>query len=97
MFRASLIFRVFQRHPLIDNGQGPLWVIRVDIAMFRSLARYTQHPTLPRPTETRLSVAFLLPICKEPAQPPQPCVLASLDLATRDARAATKEPASRLQ
>jgi hypothetical protein len=26
MFRALLIFRVFQWHPLIDNGQGPLWV-----------------------------------------------------------------------
>ena len=31
----------------------------------RSLARYTQHPTLPRPTETRLLVVFLRPMCKQ--------------------------------
>src|SRR5438445_13555502 len=41
------------------------------ILPFRSLVRYPQHRTSPRPTETRLLVAFLRPICKEPAQPPQ--------------------------
>jgi hypothetical protein len=56
----------------------------------RSLVRYPQHRTLPRPTETRPLVAFLRPICKQRARPRQFLRLASLDLATRDARAVTK-------
>jgi hypothetical protein len=36
----------------------------------RSLVRYPQHRTLLRPTETRLLVAFLRPICKQRGQPP---------------------------
>jgi hypothetical protein len=63
----------------------------------RSLVRYPQRRTLPRPIETRLLVAFLRPICKQRAQPPRLLRLASLDLATRDARTVTKDSAYRLQ
>jgi hypothetical protein len=35
------------------------------------LVRYSRHRTLPRPTETRLLAAFLRPIGKQRAQPPQ--------------------------
>src|ERR1700730_9827905 len=42
-------------------------------------------------------VAFLHPICERRARPPQLLRLASLDLATRDARAITKDSAYRLQ
>jgi hypothetical protein len=56
----------------------------------RSLVRNPQHRTLPRPTQSRLLVAFLRPICKQRARPPQLLRLGSLDLATRDARAVTK-------
>ena len=37
----------------------------------RSLVRYPQHRTLPRPAETHLLAAFLRPFCKQRAQPPQ--------------------------
>jgi hypothetical protein len=63
----------------------------------RSLVRYPQHRTLPRPTETHLLVAFLRPICKQQVRPPQLLPLASLDLATRHGRAVTKGSAYRLQ
>ena len=37
----------------------------------RAVVRYSQHWTLPRPTESRLRVALLRPICKQRALPPQ--------------------------
>jgi len=49
----------------------------------RSLVRYPQHRTLPRPAETRLLVAFLRAICKQQARPRQLSCLASLDRATK--------------
>jgi hypothetical protein len=63
----------------------------------RSLVRYPWHRTLPRPTRP----VCLSPSCFRSAKNRHSrrssCVLASLDLATRDARAATKDRASRLQ
>jgi hypothetical protein len=62
----------------------------------RSLVRYPQHRTLPRPTETRLLAAFLHPFCKQRAPPLQ---LRRPDFGRsgeHDARAATKELAYRL-
>jgi hypothetical protein len=58
----------------------------------RAVVRYSPHRLLPRPTECRLLVALLLPICKQRAQPPQFPRLTSVDLANMMCCAATKGP-----
>jgi len=63
----------------------------------RSVVRYPQHRTLPRLTETRLLVVLLRSICKaQTLQLPLPRPR-SVELATRDARAVTKDSAYRMQ
>src|SRR5262245_60613690 len=69
MTRTKLAFRPKTRSRSLgrqhrEAEQRLLRVIRVDIAFVRSLVRYTQHRTLLRPTETRLPVALLRPICE---------------------------------
>ena len=74
-----------------------LGVIRVDIAMSDLSSDYPQHRTLPRPTETRLLVAFLRSICKQRAQPPQLLRPGLGRSGEHDARAVAKKSAYRLQ
>src|SRR6266436_5116700 len=63
----------------------------------RSVGRYPQRRTLPRPTETRLLAAFLPRSANNGHSCRSSCVLASLDLATRDAPTVTNDSAYRLQ
>jgi hypothetical protein len=55
----------------IWKGAWPIWFIRVDIAMSALSSDIHNTGASPRPTETRLLVAFLRPICKQRARPPQ--------------------------
>jgi hypothetical protein len=75
MFWLTAAWRRIRR-----GGSSPLLGQSRRYCHVRALVRYPRYRTLPRPTETRLPVAFLDPICKQRAQPPLLLRLASLDL-----------------